>query len=236
MTPKETQEMTDAIGWFKKQFANDIQTAVKPTPFTPDMVVAIALQETYFIWKRIYRTKPLPEVLELCVGDPNDSPPRDPGAFPSNRAALEQVPNGPEMFRIARDALVALSKVAPEYQKHVANPDKFCRGFGLFQYDLQAFEHTDPDYFLKKKWVLFPSCLSKCIVELMSKKKELYHEKQPLTEIEMAYVAVAYNAGSRRVDLTKDFRHQGHENGDGYYYGENFWDYMQLSKATPPAR
>lgn len=240
MTPKETKEMIDAIGWFKKQFGSDVQSALNGTLFTLDMLVAIALQETYVIWKNVYKTKPRNEVLELCVGDTLDAVASEPGehtraaeAFPQSRKVLEDAPRGPEMFKIARDALLAASKVTHMFDKAVKNPDKFCHGFGLFQYDLQAFKTGDADYFLKKQWVLFPVCLSKCVAVLKAKKKEKYPDNVILSETEMAYVAVAYNWGSKRTDLNKDFRLQGHLSNDGRRYGANFWDFMQLSKKTP---
>src|SRR5262249_39843091 len=116
-------EMTEAIAWFKKQFGADIDAAVKNTPFNLDMLVAIALQETYYIWRRVFRDRPLAEVLALCVGDTLDAPRRSVSAFPANREELEGVSNGKRMFAIARAALEAMAQVAPEYKKTLRNED-----------------------------------------------------------------------------------------------------------------
>ena len=69
--------------------------------------------------------------------------------------------------------------------------------------------------------------------ELKAKLKKTYPTKTTLTDEDRAYVAVAYNAG--RANLDKDFRKQGHKSDDGRFYGENFWQYLQLSKTVPAA-
>ena len=82
--------MSRAIAWFKKQFGPQISVATKGTPFHLDFMTAIALQETYEVWGRAYRSGKTPtEVLQLCVGDILDSDGgRDPKAFPQNRRVL----------------------------------------------------------------------------------------------------------------------------------------------------
>jgi hypothetical protein len=59
-----------------------------------------------------------------------------------------------------------------------------------------------------------------------------YPRKNKLTDTELVYVAIAYNAG--HADLNKDFRQGFKDNGK--YYGEYIRDYMALSKITPPAQ
>ncbi len=51
--------MTDAISWFKGQFGAPIQAAVEGTPFSLDMLTAIAMQETYYIWGDLYKRLPV---------------------------------------------------------------------------------------------------------------------------------------------------------------------------------
>jgi hypothetical protein len=148
----QQQDMQAAIGWFKKQFASATSSGAQGTPFHLDFLTAVAIQETYEVWGRAYKTKTVPQVLEVCVGDILDkSGGRDPNAFPNDRAALERAPNGQRMFQIARQALVAMADVATEYKKYLRNQNKFCHAFGIYQYDIQAFPH-DPDYFLNKDW------------------------------------------------------------------------------------
>jgi hypothetical protein len=139
----------DDIRWFKAQFQQDIETALAGTPFDLDMLVAIACQETGYIWS-VLRKKSLPpeQILALCVGDTLDYN-RGRRAFPRTKAELVAKANGQQMFDIARKALVAVAQYIPGYKGAASNPDKFCHGFGVFQRDIQFFL-TDPGYFLNK--------------------------------------------------------------------------------------
>jgi hypothetical protein len=223
--PKRIQ----AIGWFKEQFRSKIEVAIAGTPFSLDMLTAIALQETYYIWGKLYTTLPVNEVLKLCVGDTIDAPNRS--AFPQNKAALLSVNKGEEMFDIAREALEAVGAYVQEYKKVAdSSPAKFCRGFGIFQLDLQFFKE-DANYFLEKRWYSFDDCLTKCINELKAALKRAYGSgKTALTDEEKVYVAIAYNRGS--VDFSRKFK-QGFRDESGKYYGEYIEEYLQLAKSVP---
>jgi hypothetical protein len=219
---------TDDIRWFKKQFHRQINAAVAGTPFSLDMLTALACQESGEVWP-ILRNQNLDlnRLLELCVGDTLDA---DKGrrAFPKNRAALEARPNGQQMFAIARQALVDMAVYIDSYQGAAAKPNKFCRGFGIFQYDLQFFLE-DPHYFLEKRYADFDTCLAKCIGELRQAMQRMHWEdKTALTDYEMACVGIAYNTGSFNPELGLK---QGHKSG-GKYYGENLFDFLRLSKTV----
>jgi hypothetical protein len=227
------QDMQAAIGWFKKQFGPDTNTAVQGEPFHLDFLTALAIQETYEVWGRVYKTKKPEEVLRVCVGDIIDaSGGRDPKAFPQSRAVLERAPKGKQMFQIARDALVAMADAATEYKKHLKNPNKFCHAFGIYQYDIQAFPH-DSDYFLNKEWEDYSKCLRKCLMELHTAWGAVYPRKKTLNDTELVYVAIAYNQG--HADPNKSFKQGFKSKGDPKYYGEYIRDYMALAKQTPPA-
>jgi hypothetical protein len=156
--------ITDAMTWFKHQFAGEITTAIEGTPFTVDFITAIAMQETYSIWGNLYQKLPVAEVLALCAGDTLDSPNRK--AFPKKKADLIAVKNGKAMFAIARQALEDIGEHIAAYRDVAAmNPNKFCHGFGIFQYDLQHFP-TNPSFFLERRWTSFDACLDLCVAEL----------------------------------------------------------------------
>jgi hypothetical protein len=217
----------DDIIWFKDQFQSDILAAIDDTPFRLELLVAIALQETGYLWRNIYKRESLARTLELCVGDTIGSPDRK--AFPVDRVALEAKPKGKEMFQIARKALEDIALYNNGFKVAARNPDRFCRGFGIFQYDLQFFL-SNPDYFLEKCWYDFDQCLVRCVEELKSKLISTYgRDKTSLTDTEMVYVAIAYNRGS--VDFSRGFK-QGHKDSSGKYYGEYIWEYLQLAKAS----
>jgi hypothetical protein len=221
-------KMTDAIGWFKGQFGTAIQAGIQGTPFSLDMLTAIAMQETYFIWGDLYKTLPVAEVLKVCVGDTLDTPNRS--AFPKNKAALLDVPKGEEMFAVARQPLEAMGQYFSRYHEIAKfNSKKFCHGFGIFQYDIQFFK-TNPNYFLEKRWYNFDDSLAMCLHELKAALKRAYGTgKTTLTVEEMVYVAIAYNRGS--VNFAKKFK-QGYKDESGKFYGEHMWEYLQLAKSV----
>lgn len=217
--------LREDIRWFKDQFLRKIEDALQDTPFKPDLLVAIAVQETGYIWRNLYKRMSVPELLKLCVGDTIDSPNRS--AFPKDKAKLLSAANGDKMFSIARNSLESMAIYVPGYESSVSNPDKFCHGFGIFQYDLQFFLEN-PDYFLEKRWYNFDNCLQLCVGELKQALRRAYgSNRTELTDKEMVYVAIAYNKGS--VDLNRGFD-QGYFDGEKYY-GQYIWDYLQISKS-----
>ena len=111
------------------------------------MVAAIAAQETGDIWANLRDTIELDELLEICVGDTLDAD-KGRSAFPKTKDDLVAAPRGEDMFRIAHKALVKMAEHRPGFAGVAKRPNKFCHGYGIFQYDLQFFK-KDPDYFLE---------------------------------------------------------------------------------------
>jgi len=218
------------ILWFKVNFGASVAAVAAGTPFDLDMVTAIACQETGHIWSVLrHKNMPVARILELCVGDTLDAPKRS--AFPKTKADLVSAPNGQQMFNIARAALVDMAQFVPGFP--VSNPDKFCHGYGIFQYDIQFFQ-VDPQYFLQRRYVNFADSLGKCLQELKAAAKRIgYQAKTHLTDAEKAAVAIAYNTG--RYNPAKGLK-QGYFDGTKYY-GERFADFLALAQsvAAPPA-
>lgn len=211
------------IKWFKNQFGATITQALGGTPFDLDMLVAIACQETGYIWGPLRRSgMPVPEILQLCVGDTLDRK----KTFPKNRADLLRVPGGKEMFASARAALIKMSQHVKGYSGAASNPEKFCKGFGIFQYDMQFFSPATTAYFMGG-YADFPTSLARCIQELGSAmKRAKVSTNGPLTDMQKAAVAIAYNSGGYDPKLGLA---QGHQSGDGSFYGQNFYNYLQLA-------
>jgi hypothetical protein len=234
---QQKQHILDGMAWFKKTFGAQIQQGIQALPFSLDFLTAIAVQETFEVWGRLFAAtpaKPLADILMICVGDPLDLVDgRGARSWPADRAALEAwaPPQGQQMFQIAHQALVGLSQVAPEYATWANNPDKFCHAYGIFQYDIGAFK-TDAGYFLNKRWGDFALCLTKCLGELIDVKAQYYPNATTLTDTQLVYLAIAYNAGS--VNLNGDFN-QGYQDSDDVYYGQYINTFLGFAKSTLPA-
>ena len=211
--------------WFKDQFQGVAEPSLQGTPLTIDLITALACQETGEVWP-ILRKKglPIPDILELCVGDTIDAS-GGRSAFPRTKAELLGAPQGRDMFMVARDALAQMAKFIPEYAKVAQNPNKFCHGFGMFQRDLQFFE-KDPGYFLNKTYAQFAATLAQCIDELKRALKKLgLDARTSLSDLDLAAVAIAYNTG--RFVPSKGLK-QGFFNGHRFY-GEQVFDFLQLA-------
>jgi hypothetical protein len=217
------------IRWFKGQFGAQAAAAVAGTPFDIDMIAALACQETGDIWGPLSR-KGLPsqQILSLCVGDVITGPRRK--AFPTSRAALVAEPRGAEMYALAREALAEMAAQVTSYAPYVGNPERFCHAFGILQYDLQFFR-TRPDYFLDGDYADFGKCLAMALDELKAAQQRILslRGKTALTDLELAYVAIAYNSGGFRP--AKGLK-QGFKNGEGRYYGELFYDFLELARTV----
>lgn len=224
--------MTEKEGmtFFKSQFRDKVATAVAGTPFTLDLLTAIAMQESFGdAWGLVFKTMPVDEVLKRCIGDTLDTPNRS--AFPKNKAELVAAPNGQAMFGIARDALQMLAGFNHAYGPAAHNPVKFCHGYGIFQYDIQFFKDTNPDFFLQKKWFSFDECLALALKELNGCATTLFPGEASLDDEKLTYCAIGYNVGPRRVRVGAGFK-QGHED-DGVFYGENIDRFLRIAHTIP---
>ena len=219
------------VRWFKNEFQPRIEAALAGTPFSVDMIVAVACQETGGIWP-VLRRKGLStqRILDLCVGDTIDASPTGGGrrAFPRNKAELLAAPEGARMFAIARQGLLDMSEHIAGYRGAAARPDKFCHGFGVFQLDLQFFK-SEPAYFLERHYADFDTALARCVGELSAARRRIgWQDRATLSDTEMAGVAIAYNTG--RYNPAKALK-QGYFDGSKFY-GENFFDFLRLAHSV----
>jgi len=219
------------IRWFKESFWNEIQAATAGTVFDPDMLTAVAAQETGSLWSPM-RKKGLKrdEIVRLCCGDTLDS---DKGrtAFPKTKADLIAHKDGQQMFDIARAALLDMAKHVPGYGFAKNRPNKFCHGFGVFQYDLQFFK-VDPDYFLEKHYEKFDETLGRALGELNSAlKKRKLDKKASITDFEFCTVAITYNTGGYKPN--KGLKQGYYDKNSKKYYGEYISDYLAIARSIP---
>jgi len=235
-----SMSISQDMAWFKGNFGTRVLEAVRGTPFTLDLIAAIAYQETgKEIWGPLSRRGlPVEQILKLCTGDTLDFPKRE-SAWPKNRAELEAHPKGAQMFAIARSALAAMAAKISAYQPVLTNQNKFCHGYGIFQYDIQFFRNVDPDYFLNRDYEVFEKSLGKCLSELKAKKTKIGLDGRPvLTDAELCAVAIAYNTGG--YNSAKGLQ-QGHfvklADGSKKYYGQFIAEYIKAARAvvfSPP--
>lgn len=224
-------KLDDGMAWFKQTFGPEITPAVAGTAFDLHLMTALATQETFEIWGNVFTSVATPKILEICVGDTIDAPGRS--AFPTSKKALLTDPNGARLFEVARGALEEMGRYNATYHKIAdANPNKFCHGFGIFQYDIQfARQGHDPDFFLERRWLSFGECLNKALTELRTAQGSAgLAGKATLTPLEQAHVAIAYNTGSFKP--AKGLK-QGYRDGTGKYYGELIFDYINRARAIP---
>jgi hypothetical protein len=232
-SPAEKQHILDGMTWFKRQFGASIGQSLQNAPFTLDLLTAIAVQETFEVWGRLFNAtppKPVADILLDCVGDTLDAADGR-NARPADRAELETWPQGDRMFQIGHQALIDLAQINPAYASAASNPNKFCHAYGIFQYDIQFFKDVDPNYFLNKSWGDFSICLAKCIGELTRVWKKYYPTATTLSDQQLVFVAIGYNSGS--VNIHGDFN-QGYQDSDGVFYGQYINTFLAFAKTTAP--
>lgn len=224
---------TTDMAWFKGQFHANVATAVAGTPFDLSMITALASQETGNLWGPLSRRGALTtqQILDLCVGDVITGPRRT--AFPTSAAQLKaRPPNGQAMYDQARQCLkdVVAANVGG-LAAYVANPERFCHGFGILQADLQHYR-TTPNYFLNREWADIDKAVARCVAELREQQAGIptLRGKTTLTDLEKAYVAIAYNTGGYRP--AKGLK-QGYQNAEGRFYGELFYDFLRKARTVP---
>lgn len=217
----------DEITWFKNTFAEDVLPGLAGTPLSFDLICAIAFQESGELWSKLRHHLPRDEVLRLCVGDTLDAPNRS--AFPKNKAELVGANQGQEMFELAHQLLgeMANGTGIEIYQRLAQRPDKFVHGYGIFQYDLQFFK-VDPDFFLEQRWQHIDICVQKMVTELKQALRQLdLDDKEALTDLESAFVAIVYNTGFGNFRKNKGLQ-QGHSDGR-HFYGENIYHFIKIA-------
>jgi hypothetical protein len=147
--------------------------------------------------------------------------------LPHQQGGVALNPQGAELFAVARADLEKVGEHNAAYHRiAVSNPNKFCHGFGIFQYDIQ-FCKQDPEYFIQSKWQKFDLTLAKALSELQqSQKRAKLGTKKQLTDTELAHVAIAYNAGS--FDPNRGLK-QGFKDSTGKFYGELIAQYIAMT-------
>lgn len=148
--------------WLELHYGNDCAAATEGTPFTKELLYAVACQETaiyFYDWTRDHTPE---EVLGRCVFDASGDVNGTRRAFPKNTAAFKER-YGQEL------ADMLISEANKTRAMRGFGPRQWVyAGYGIFQYDLQHIVN-DEAFFREKQWYQMDQCLKKVMQELKMK-------------------------------------------------------------------
>jgi hypothetical protein len=166
--------------WMKAHFGDAMDAATEGTPFSTDLLCAIACQETAYVIVGWIGTYGADVILARSVFDASgDAEGTERTAFPVNAAAF-RARYGDEFT----DMLIAEANLMrPMRHPPLAPAHLLYKGYGIFQYDLQHVTH-DEAFFREKQWATFATCLDRVLTELTAKYSA---QKNDLREAVRAY-------------------------------------------------
>ncbi len=162
--PVTRTQCMDCTGWMKLHFEEQFVKATADTPFVPELLYAIACQETAIYWHRWVQDHTPDEILQHCVFDANGDVNGNRGVFPKNTAAFTA-----KYGQAFADMLIQEANAMRSWRGW--GPKQWVyAGYGIFQYDIQAVL-DDEVFFREKQWYDIGQCLDRVIKELNSKWK-----------------------------------------------------------------
>ncbi len=148
--------------WMELHYGKQCENTVEGTPFTKELLYAIACQETAIYFYEWTKDHSPDEVLARCVFDASGDANGTRKAFPKNTAAFIE-----RFGKELADMLIAEANASRAWRGY--GPKQWVyAGYGLFQYDLQHIL-TDETFFREKQWYQIEHCLKKVMSELKSK-------------------------------------------------------------------
>lgn len=184
--PVNRTKCTLTAGWLDTHFGEKCETIVTDTPFTRELIYAIACKETaiyFYDWTKDHTPT---EVLGRCVFDASGDVTGTRNAFPKNTSEFV----GKYGQKIADDLIEEANKTRA--MRGFGPKQWVYAGYGLFQYDLQNIQ-TDETFFTQKLWYNIDDCLARIIKELNTKWKahpnDLFH------------TIMAYNGSGPRAEI-----------------------------------
>ena len=163
--PIDPNQARTVAHWLKSRYHAKMQAAVSGTPFSIDHLCGMVCQESAYFWVGLIDRLPESEILARCVLDASgDYPGTDRSAFPVNSAAFrERFGNDFTNMLIAEaNATRAIRGFRPQHWVY--------KGYGIFQFDLQAvLVPADRPFFENKQWYSFDTCLARATGELKEK-------------------------------------------------------------------
>ncbi|BAV07124.1 hypothetical protein SAMN05421788_102251 [Filimonas lacunae] len=191
-----------ATVWLKTHFEQDITAALANTPWTIDLVCAIACQETAYKWLYWINTHQPDIILQRCVLDASgDFPGTSRKAFPKNRTAFE-AKYGPALTNmLIEEGNKQRAMPQPDAPNRYKPAKYLYKGYGLFQNDLQNIT-DNPSFFENRQWYNMGDCVKQLVVEL---ERKAAHASDLRTTVRM------YNGSGQRAENYADNVMQFHE-------------------------
>ena len=179
--------------WLVSHFLNEMVDAVRGTPFSVPLLCAIACREAGIYWLPLTSHDTPDQILALAVYDASGDVPNAPRtAFPTNTAQF-RLTYGDAFTKVLIDETnnARAARGLPAAQM-------VYKGYGLFQYDLQAVR-TDEKFFRNKLWHDFTECVSRAVGEL----KQKFAATGDLQEAVRAYNGSGPNAEQYARDVMR---------------------------------
>ena len=219
------------VAWFKSQFQQAIVPALAGTPFSVDMVTAVACQETGAIWSVLRRKGLSTERILQLVRRRHDRrhghgrsarlsarTRRELIAWPTVRGCSTWRARGSSTWPATSPATAARRRGPTSSATASASSSSTCSSSAPIPSTSSS--GTTPTS---------ASRCGDCVGELSAALKRIgWGGKTALDDHEMAGVAIAYNTG--RYHPAKGLK-QGYFDGSKFY-GENFFGYLQLAHSV----
>lgn len=155
-----------AINWLQFNFGEKIEKAVLGTPFEAKHIYGIACQETAYKWI-LWVDKYSPQIiLQRCIFDASgDMPNTNRSAFPKNKATFSAKYGNDFTNMLVKESNLQRAMPQVNFPKGFQPAPFLYKGYGIFQYDLQAVIE-DEIFFRDKQWYSFDECLKRLMKEL----------------------------------------------------------------------
>jgi hypothetical protein len=164
--------------WLTDNFGPRLTAAVAGKPYGVKHLCAIVCQETAYKWVPWINTHSVQTIVERAVYDASgDFPGTSRSAFPVNTAAFRA-----RYGDAFTDSLIEEANRTRRLQGW-GDRDWVYKGYGLFQYDLQAVKE-DEAFFRQMLWYDFDVCLGRAVREL---DRKLHQQNGDLWEAIRAY-------------------------------------------------
>lgn len=172
--------------WLDTHFGEKCEAIVTNTPFTKELIYAIACKETaiyFYDWTKDHAPE---EVLGRCVFDATGDVSGARNAFPKNTSEFVEKYSQ----KIADDLIGEANKTRA--MRGFGPKQWVYAGYGIFQYDLQNIQ-TDETFFTQKLWYNMDDCLARIMKELNAKWK--------LHPNDLFHTIMAYNGSGSRAEI-----------------------------------